>query len=1246
MPAADPPLGALVEYQGMRGIVKFYGVTQFQSTGKWAGIALLEPKGKNDGSVQGIQYFTCTPGHGVFVRVSQVTMINANGDATPTTPRNPVRAPTTPVTPTTNGRTGSTRPGVHQRAGSMAVAGRTPLSASTSARTTPAASRADTPPSRGSTAVSRANGPSPVKRSSTLFQSQTQARQQVPPSPSTSTSAPPQPDPGLQTSPPRSPVRQPSVRLQSPIRVSSSPIAELVATSPVSPGPPPPPAISAEELAALREQELTLQRQLRVAEIKRTDDSQRIRELESRLADAEHFVALRPKLQAKLNSLQTDLVETRRTLADQNDLNALTEAKLNEISEHLEMAMLDKEVAEERAEALESECEAMKEQLAELEVELNVLKSDREGGDGEAAVDMAKSSLAYIQLERQNERMKEALVRLRDISHETDIENKRKIQELERDLNNLDDLQSQYENALAKLENADVHIEELKAQVDNALGAEEILLELTEKNLEMAEKIAEMQIIIEDYEQLKEIGDELEESHQETERDLLEDIERKDAIIRDMVRKIDHLEESLQDTEQTILSFRDLVLQLQYEMEALRAQNQSAQIESQVQATQSAAMLTINLKLQSTAVKNQARAIESELRRAEAQEGRELVAIIQPYLPQVYMDLDGNSLNTYLFFQRIATKADLINNIVGQIHSLPESLNGTVTENLAMVCEMRGRICNMSTLAKRFAAVLRRCDAASFLDIGRIYAEVLPMEKRIDMHIDLLKRDEFREFECQTDVHKIAAQFEHLRDIHFANFDHDLAERELYMATAIDSDLDMFSAAIGLLRTAVKAHIKEEEVPPQYDDLDPEETLFGPLQLLQDQTRGAKVLSRKLVKRIEDLRADSNALRPHILTSFSSLSSTFSKAIDFGVTLSQKVVEYLGGLRQSKEPLKLSVILGFVREVAMAHGTLDGGSAWGVLDNLLKQLVNDAGALVPLALESENVIKISGISPWIVRVDEIRAAAAINVEAERKAAQLGEELQELVRSIKTRDQSIQESAVKIELMERRLESVKRQGDTIVELEADLAKARKQDKIYQDAIDQLQTDYDQLEQENVKLKQAAPAERQPSGAQHAEGETLAVETNLETSHLLEQIDSLRGSVRFLRHENSYLKGQDLLKEIRQLPELPTFNPPPLTRSDSPTPSEASTDGPSTPPSTLRSITLETKTLYRDVIAFSSAPKMVDLSALNKRKAEGVSGWMPARHTPAHQLLERKRAVDELQRKVRALKERTATVVPRS
>lgn len=119
----------------------------------------------------------------------------------------------------------------------------------------------------------------------------------------------------------------------------------------------------------------------------------------------------------------------------------------------------------------------------------------------------------------------------------------------------------------------------------------------------------------------------------------------------------------------------------------------------------------------------------------------------------------------------------------------------------------------------------------------------------------------------------------------------------------------------------------------------------------------------------------------------------------------------------------------------------------------------------------------SGVSPWVTRVDEIKASTAINVEAERKVAQLNDEMQGLIRNIKTKDQTIQESVVKIELMERRMEAAKKQADTIIDLENELSKVRKQERAYEEAMEQLQTDLDTLEQDNAKLKLSAGQDRQ-------------------------------------------------------------------------------------------------------------------------------------------------------------------------
>ncbi len=117
-----------------------------------------------------------------------------------------------------------------------------------------------------------------------------------------------------------------------------------------------------------------LRAKIRVLEINRADDARHVRELEARLADAESFVALRPKLQAKLTSQQTELINSKRELADSQQLLQLSETRVLDGQEMLEMTMLDKEMAEERAEMAEAELEDIKERLAIAEVELEVYK--------------------------------------------------------------------------------------------------------------------------------------------------------------------------------------------------------------------------------------------------------------------------------------------------------------------------------------------------------------------------------------------------------------------------------------------------------------------------------------------------------------------------------------------------------------------------------------------------------------------------------------------------------------------------------------------------------------------------------------------------------------------------------------------------------------------------------------------------------------------------------------------------------
>jgi dynactin 1 len=203
------------------------------------------------------------------------------------------------------------------------------------------------------------------------------------------------------------------------------------------------------------------------------------------------------------------------------------------------------------------------------------------------------------------------------------------------------------------------------------------------------------------------------------------------------------------------------------------------------------------------------------------------------------------------------------------------------------------------------------------------------------------------------------------------------------------------------------------------------------------------------------------------------------------------MMPHIDEVRASKSSFQLSKVLSFVNNIAsstVAKICKDTTSSWASLGKAISELVTQTNALFPKTMDHENVVKsklndsrlggvadsnvVTGTAPWIVRVEEVKATMAVNVEAERKVAQLNEEMQGLVRTLKAKDQNIQESGVKIELMERRMEGVKKQAEAVAELEGLLGKAQKQEKNYVEAMEQLQSEFDALDKENSKLKAAS------------------------------------------------------------------------------------------------------------------------------------------------------------------------------
>lgn len=205
----------------------------------------------------------------------------------------------------------------------------------------------------------------------------------------------------------------------------------------------------------------------------------------------------------------------------------------------------------------------------------------------------------------------------------------------------------------------------------------------------------------------------------------------------------------------------------------------------------------------------------------------------------------------------------------------------------------------------------------------------------------------------------------------------------------------------------------------------------------------------------------------------------------------------------------------------------------------------------------------------------------------------------------------------------------------MELEAHITKLRKEEKSQQAALDTLTTDLDTLEAENAQLKLAG-ASLSAAGIASAASELdpLKYDASMESSRLVQQIDSLRAAVRFLKSENAHLKSQDLLAELDQ---LPSYSSPPPRTAFTGVPRESGIKGAPTDPVAQKLFyAAEIKGLLHEARILSATPQLVDLTLYKPPGGVG-GGWQPRARTPAAQFEVEKERTLALQRRLNLLQE---------
>lgn len=926
-----------------------------------------------------------------------------------------------------------------------------------------------------------------------------------------------------------------------------------------------------------------LKTKLRVMEKKRMEDREKVKVLEQVQSERDKFEGIIQRLQAKYQPQQQEIADLKKRIKEEEARVQLIEAEQAEHDTAVEMATLDREMAEETADALRTELTSLRQKHEEVVLEVEILREENQELGKEMSPE-EKTSQGWLQMERSNERLREALLRLRDITQQQEVDLKSQVAELEKEVQDLSSVREESLNLKESLAQSEAAVEDLQQQLETALGAEEMIEELTDKNMALNQQIEGLKSAIEDLESLKEISDELEMNHTETEKQMQDEIDYGETVLAEQKRRSAAQDLTIQDLEYTVTRFRNLVTNMQNDLEDMRASQQITENEANELTNRSKAMMDLNMKLQTSAAKAQTKAIDVELGKMEAGESAEHLAIIQRFLPETF-GIEKNSILAYLRFRRIGFKSNMMHSFI------MDKLNGEPLpgheDSVFAYCEVLDKLTWISNMCERFVSFVQSCSLEAFESIANALFDLEPVERAFTSWIESLKKDELKEKQVADELQRSIALITRLAEIHLPEGLEQYASDIHMRASMLQSHLQGASAALSQIKS-----MAQHRVPPQIeaDNQDEDaETFLRKVDDLISQMRSAKVISSKAIRNIEDLQSRSLTLDQTTLPTVEQAQAVASDLAESSRSTGFSVFKLLNEEGRTT-PFTYT-------EIMLATAPSNMGP-FSPLSNKLNSTMTHLQSFSNLTGSLTQVIELPSQSPpppWQLLAQRLKDAAAASTSREAAYARLKDEMTDKNTALAMREKVVEEMSVKIEVLEKRVgESTgRREQMRDLELAAETSRSKEQDLTAK--LKTLQRDLKILEGERDALKKSAAVV--PSAAINGSPRSLteaepSANTLAQIQNLKSEISTLESTIRYLRHQTY---SQHMNSSLAFLSE-------PLT-------------SPAAPSQSL--LQAETRDVLNEMLHIVAQPEN-QLVKLSIPRKEDRLKWRPARETAAWQL----------------------------